>query len=234
MSKHRETNSSPKTHNRKQKNNQGFTLVEMSIVLVVLALIVAGIVGGKSLVHSAKLRSVISDANKIKIAVRMYRDSYDAWPGDHRNAKDYWPNPLCVDSGSNKCNGNGDGRIAGSSQEEVRLWQHLSLSEMLPKSYSGVGLAPAPGVNIPKGSFDGTYFWLRYTAIGSTIQNLLEFKPIQAALTPSDAQTIDKKIDDGKYGYGKVRGFGNGCTGGGKYYVQNKNRACSMFFLLVN
>jgi len=34
-----------------EKTNAGFTLIELSIVIVIIGLIVAGVVGGQTLVH---------------------------------------------------------------------------------------------------------------------------------------------------------------------------------------
>ncbi len=39
----------------------GFTLIELSIVIVIIGLIVAGIIGGQSLVRQAKVRPIITN-----------------------------------------------------------------------------------------------------------------------------------------------------------------------------
>jgi len=46
---------------RKYNKNKGFTLIELSIVLIVIGLIVSTITAGGSMIHSAELKSLISD-----------------------------------------------------------------------------------------------------------------------------------------------------------------------------
>ena len=41
-----------------RSNRNGFTLIELSIVIVIIGLIVAGVVGGQALVKQAKLPSL--------------------------------------------------------------------------------------------------------------------------------------------------------------------------------
>lgn len=91
----------------KRDKQQGFTLVELSIVIVIIGLIVAGIVGGQTLVKQAQLRSVYADANKYKVAINAFKLEYNQLPGDMDNAHDYWPG---CNSGATaaQCNGNGN------------------------------------------------------------------------------------------------------------------------------
>ncbi len=42
-------------------SNHAFTLVELSIVLVILGLLVGGVLSGQSLIHAAELRSISTD-----------------------------------------------------------------------------------------------------------------------------------------------------------------------------
>jgi len=142
---------------------RGFSLVELSIVLVILGLLTGGILSGQSLIRSAELRSVSADMARYSTAVYTFRDKYFALPGDMANATSFWtaqdPTPAtCIttpSSGQATCNGNGDGIILGNTHESFRAWQHLANAGLIEGSYTGV-TGPFtvgdhdPGVNAPR------------------------------------------------------------------------------------
>ena len=47
-------------------NNKAFSLIELSIVLIIIGLLIAGIIGGKSLIESAKIRNVVNEFNNLE------------------------------------------------------------------------------------------------------------------------------------------------------------------------
>ena len=61
-------------------SKKGFTLLELSIVIVVIGLIVAGISAGQSLVRQASLKSLISERDQYTTAVNTYKLQYNALP----------------------------------------------------------------------------------------------------------------------------------------------------------
>lgn len=134
--------------------NKGFSLVELSIVLVIIGLLTGGVIVGKNLIRGAELRSVTAEYGAIKSSVTAFRDKYNALPGDMTRATQYWGNAdtgaiggQCADkdndvgTGVQTCNGNGDGVIGGGvaeSHEWYRLWQHMAAAQMYPGKYDGV------------------------------------------------------------------------------------------------
>jgi prepilin-type N-terminal cleavage/methylation domain-containing protein len=112
----------------------GFTLIELSIVLVIIGLVIGGVTVGQELIRSAELNSIITDVNRYTLAIKTFELKYDELPGDIDNAQSYWP--TCIDNGPNTCNGNSNGRVV-EAFENNRSWQHLSLSGIIAENYTG-------------------------------------------------------------------------------------------------
>jgi prepilin-type N-terminal cleavage/methylation domain-containing protein len=138
-----------------------FSLVELSIVLVILGLLTGGVLAGQSLIRAAELRSVNNEATKYISAVHTFRDKYFALPGDMANATRFWgaahaTPATCrntVSTSAATCDGNGDGRVlqTGTSMEQMRFWQHLANAGLLEGSYDGVS-------NFPVSRFPDSYW----------------------------------------------------------------------------
>jgi prepilin-type N-terminal cleavage/methylation domain-containing protein len=64
------------------KNLSGFTLIELSIVLVIIGLIIGGVLVGQDMISAAQLRQSISQIGQYNSAVNTFRAKYNAIPGD--------------------------------------------------------------------------------------------------------------------------------------------------------
>jgi len=60
----------------------GFTLVELSIVLVIIGLLVSGVLMGRDLIRAAEIRAGISQIEKYNVAINAFKLKYDCLPGD--------------------------------------------------------------------------------------------------------------------------------------------------------
>lgn len=126
----------------------GFTLIEISIVLVIIGLIVGGILTGQNLIDTAAQRAQISQIEKYNTAVRTFQGKYGYLPGDI-------PNPAASNfgfqpRGQYQGTGNGDGIIAGSNcnvstcndgnmegaGETVMLWVDLSTAGLIDGGFN--------------------------------------------------------------------------------------------------
>jgi prepilin-type N-terminal cleavage/methylation domain-containing protein len=65
------------------KKKSAFSLIELSIVLIIIGLLIAGVTGGAALIKSSELRSVMGEARGFAVAVNAFYTQYDALPGDY-------------------------------------------------------------------------------------------------------------------------------------------------------
>ena len=69
-----------------KRNANGFTLIEIAIVLVIIGLLWGGVLKGQELITGARVRNLISQQDGIKAAFFGFQDRYLALPGDYRAA----------------------------------------------------------------------------------------------------------------------------------------------------
>ena len=211
--------------------NKAFSLVELSIVLVILGLLTGGILAGQSLIRAAEIRSVSADFNRYSAASMAFRDKYMALPGDMRNATSFWGTDSggCPNGGGSTgtCNGNGDGLVdsvdsATTYSERFHFWKHLANAGLIEGNYTGVagsgGIAHSvPGTNVPTSKISNSGFSAGYMTTHASYYlnfetiNLFYFGQMTAtshtqgsALSTEEAWSVDTKLDDGKPAYGWV------------------------------
>lgn len=153
-----------------------FSLVELSIVLVILGLLVGGVLSGQSLIRAAELRSVPTEYSKYMAAARTFQDKYFALPGDMANATAFWgigsgcTTSVGVAATPGTCNGNASGDLTetgtgNSTYSELNLfWQHLTNAGLIEGTFTGQTISSgwigyvSSGINVPKAKLqNGTW-----------------------------------------------------------------------------
>ncbi|MDH5535128.1 MAG: prepilin-type N-terminal cleavage/methylation domain-containing protein [Betaproteobacteria bacterium] len=190
------------------KKQQGFTLIEIAIVLVIIGLLLGGVLKGQELITSARVRNLISQQDGIKAAYFGFLDRYRSLPGDYSQATSNIPNCAAA-----TCpNGDGNGQV-DAGNESVASWSHLSKAGFITGNYdfNAVESSATTPTN-PYGSlirliYDNVY---RDAAsdTGSSRHNLKTGNNV-----PSDILAeVDRKIDDGAANAGQFRHSTYGTT----------------------
>lgn len=157
-----------------QKPN-GFTLIEIAIVLMIVGIVTTAVFKGQDLIESAKTRATISEFQKIKIAFMSYQETYGQLPGDDSKARERFGDAVS--------NGNGDRLISGADIPLV--WIHLQKA-------GSISSAQAPTTKLggeinlisqPEASMPG--HWLQLSGINGA-----------GLLTPKQAQTLKSRLDE--------------------------------------
>src|SRR4051812_2089092 len=125
-------------------SRHAFTLIELSIVLVIIGLIIGGILVGEDLIESARQRKFISEVDQIKASVNVFKVKYNYWPGDFPQATQVFTDPAVV-------NGTGDGvvwymanHLLVGGVEKFQFWLHMSLDGIFPGKFTGQETGAGP------------------------------------------------------------------------------------------
>jgi prepilin-type N-terminal cleavage/methylation domain-containing protein len=137
----------------------GFTLIELSFVLVIIGMILGGVLIGQELIEAAKIRSAIAQIESFNTAINLFRNKYDTLPGDVPPAKAAaWG--LQSRSGAA---GHGDGNsliescgwnraTTAAGCESILFWMDLSTADLIDGAYnlaSDAFLANLPSAQLP-------------------------------------------------------------------------------------
>ena len=215
----------------------GFTLVELAIVIVIIGFLVAGIAAGSNMIRQAELRSLVTDLQAYQTAYNNFLGRYNAVAGDFNTASSFWSN--CATTTNTDCNGDGDGVIehgtSTATNEPMHAWRHLALAGMIsagiqelavgntgtltigteaPASKkSGVGFMMAGGgANIAAGATNPIVspFGTSTNAVYMGRGGVATNALIAGALTAEEAFNIDQKLDDGLVTGGNFAGATTG------------------------
>ncbi len=180
----------------------GFTLIEITILLAILGLLLGGILKGQELIASARVRNLISQQDGVKAAYLGFLDRFRALPGDYTLASAKIANVAVT------ANGNGNSQIqsiAGGDaiDEHIAVWDHLSKAGFINGSYTYAAGAET-SASAPTNTF-GRYLQMIfdnvYDGAPTARHNLKTGNHI-----PSDLLAeVDRKIDDGAATGGSFR-----------------------------
>ena len=212
-------------HTSRPTLSAGFSLLELSIALAVLAILAGGIVKGRELIGSAKVQSAINDLASLETAMVGFQSRYGALPGDFTAADA---------AGLGTTGGDGNGRIEGS-EEEGHVFTQLQKAGFIQGDFSPPAAADAAcgPTSCMASRFGGVM------VISSTLEGPSTPEGATAVLFADQAPVrqlaeIDRKLDDGNPLKGTIQVLNAdvaACTTGG-FWNEKTDVQCGALYLL--
>jgi prepilin-type N-terminal cleavage/methylation domain-containing protein len=204
----------------------GFTLVEISIVMIIIGVLIGGVFGGMKLIENMQVNSTVQMINSIESVAITFKDTYGRLPGDITNPSTRLPNCAVAPCATG---GNGDRRLdillapnaaITNANERFTFWHHLQAANLTnlgiknttdmtfgegsPETSLGIGLRMGFAGISP--SSHNAYFT-------NTPSNIIAYAPEDLMLNGQILQAIEGKMDDGKPQMGRIWTYSNCYTG---------------------
>jgi prepilin-type N-terminal cleavage/methylation domain-containing protein len=190
---------------RKLRNQKGFTLVELAIVLVIIGIMLGAVLKGQEMINNAKVKRLYGQQKEIVAAIYTYYDKFGKFPGDDNGTgiATRW-NPATYYTAGN---GNGliDGGATGTdaapgtmftcaaatASETCGMWDHLRRSNILSGPLDGTNTSNAYGGTVGVAN----------VAVSTLTINWIGFSRVPSNV----AQQLDTQYDDGVATTGSIR-----------------------------
>ncbi len=118
---------------KKSGGQGGFTLIELSMVLIIITLLIAGILRGFELNRMAKVKKLANDFRNVKVALYIYQDKFHAQPGDDANVNIHLTEATLATGSGSKGNSQieGDWNSLSENDESYLFWEHVRLAGLI-------------------------------------------------------------------------------------------------------
>lgn len=211
-------------------HKNGFTLVELSIVLVIIGLITGGILAAQSMITTAKIQSQVKQLSQYDISIENFISNYKALPGDNETFNEVGDN-----------NNEIDGEHFNEDYEIGHVWTDLTAAgrtndgnSYVPYVSGTISFGPI-NAHMPKAKLgtQGTGIIIMQNISGqASLERLNGFYLLAKmdqmasqqvniggtsagfAYTATEAMALDSKLDDGIGSTGNMLVYNN-LSGGG-------------------
>lgn len=170
--------------NRKMKDQAGFTLVEIAIVMVIIGLLIGGVLKGQAMIQNARVKNVVKQGDEFRAAWATFFDRYGVLPGDE--------NLAAIPPQAADAEGDANGRVENA--ERFELFRDLAIAQMISGAYNGT-------TQLPRHSFGGDVEIVWFDPAGAPqAGHYLHYTNLPAEV----CQEIDLRYDNGNRNTGTM------------------------------
>ncbi len=187
-----------------KKQQAGFTLIELAIVLVIIGLLLGGVLKGQELINSAKVKNMATDFKNIQVYIYGYQDKFRALPGDDSKVVAHVVGTLATTgtAGNGVIEGqwNSTTATAAGGDESALFWQHVRLANLA----AGPTLVTDP--NYYPTNADGGRIGVQSVSGFTKITGMTgAFVICSDGILGKFAKQLDTALDDGETSTGSLR-----------------------------